>query len=292
MRYYKGKPFRMELLERLRLLSGPDELDRHTDSRTQRDGGTAPGIPVHFRQHGTVVLQPLMECLRGVHRVLPRHGIDNEQYLVRLDGCLDRLRLLHHFFVDVQAAGGIHNHHVTGVLTRMLHRTFRHLDRPRSAFGEDRNADLLAEHLQLINGRRTMHIGRRQQRKTSLTLQMQCELRTEGGLAGALQSRNHDHRWRQRRKRDPDMLAPQKSDQLIVYDLDDQLSGGNAVQHILTHRPPEHVVNELTRNFVVDVGIQEDTAHLTEGLRDIRLGDFALSAQALQDFIKFSAEIF
>ena len=72
----------------------------------------------------------------------------------------------------MQAAGGIDDDHIARVLPRMFQRTPRNIDRSRTTLGEDRDADLLPEHLKLVDGGRTMNVRRREQREPSLPLQM------------------------------------------------------------------------------------------------------------------------
>ncbi len=54
----------------------------------------------------------LVEPLGDLDRVLAGHRVDHEERVVRLDGSRDLADLLHHLFVDGQAAGGVDDQHV------------------------------------------------------------------------------------------------------------------------------------------------------------------------------------
>ena len=62
-----------------------------------------------------------MEGLCGVHRILTGHGVHHQEGFRRGEGFADFPQLLHHVFIDVETAGGIHDHHVHKPGTGMLH---------------------------------------------------------------------------------------------------------------------------------------------------------------------------
>ena len=71
--------------------------------------------------------------------------------------------LLHHRLVDGQTARRIDDDHVVAVLTRMLDGVLGNLHRIAvSLLGVDLDANLAAEHLQLVDGRRTVDVARHQ----------------------------------------------------------------------------------------------------------------------------------
>ena len=57
----------------------------------------------------------------------------------------------------------------------------------------------------------------------TLILEPLCQLASQGGLTGSLQTRQHDHRRRVLGELDPAGLPTQDRDELVVDDLDDLL---------------------------------------------------------------------
>ena len=79
----------MENVDGFHLLTGTDELDRLSDYRTDGESSTTTGIAVEFGKDDTIKVQTVVEFLSGVDGVLARHGVDNEQRLIRLDGLFE-----------------------------------------------------------------------------------------------------------------------------------------------------------------------------------------------------------
>ena len=105
-----------------------------------------------------------MEGFGHIHGILTGHGIHHQQGFIHLHGLLDVYQLLHELFVDLQSACGIQNHNVVAVVTRTGQRLLGDHRGLFGAHGKHRHMDLLAQHLQLINGGRAVHIAGNQQR--------------------------------------------------------------------------------------------------------------------------------
>ncbi len=273
-----GQPLGVKLLEGVQLFTDADELDRLADGRTQRERRTAASIPVHFREDGTVEIQTFVERLRHRHGVLAGHCIDHEEDLVRGNRCLDGLDFLHHLFVDVEPACGINNHNVPRVLSGMLHGMLG--DRPGCGprLLVDGNADLLPQRHQLIDGRRPMNVSRRKHRMASLPGKIQGQFGAKGRFPGTLQSRHQNDRRRHRGEENLLVRRPEQPYQLVINDLDDQLPGSDALEHLLPDRPLQNVVNELLGDLVVDVGIQQHAADFAQRFGDVGFGNLPLPA--------------
>jgi hypothetical protein len=103
----------------------------------------------------------------------------------------------------------------------------RDIDRvahPVARLGRERgHARALADDLQLVDRVGPLQVARHEQRRVALALEPRPELAREGGLAGALQAREHDHARRLLGQPQPPRLAAEDPDELLVDDLDDLL---------------------------------------------------------------------
>jgi hypothetical protein len=101
-----GHSLGMKFLERVQMLAGAHELERHASHGLDREGSAAAGVAVELGHDAAVELQGLVEGLGAVHRVLSRHTVDHQVNLVWRDASIDPLQLLHQLVVDVQPAAG------------------------------------------------------------------------------------------------------------------------------------------------------------------------------------------
>src|SRR5581483_1882562 len=153
-------------------------------------------------------------------------------------------------------------------------------------FTEDGYAHLPAEHAQLLDGGRALQVGPDEQRMTTLLLEPAGELAGSGGLTGALQAGEQDNRRRLRRVGDAQRLAPEDADQLLVDDLDDLLSGREALRQVEPERPLLYPLGELPGDPDVDVGLEQGDADLAQDLVDVLFAQAAAAAQAGEDGVE------
>ena len=106
----------------------------------------------------------LVEGLGDGHGVLAGHRVHHQQDLLGLHRLAHVAQLLHQLFINVQAAGGIDDHRITAVIARVLNGFPGDLHRVALAALEHLHADLSAHDLQLLDGSRTVHVARDQQR--------------------------------------------------------------------------------------------------------------------------------
>ena len=283
-----GHALRVEDLQRIHLLAAGDKLQRFVHHRADRDRRTAARVAVELREHHAVEVEPFVELARRVHGILTRHGVDDEERLRRLDRRLDGRDLLHHRLVDGQTSRRIDDHDVESVLAgipdgvlRDLHGVFVPL------LGVDLDADLAAEDLQLVDGRRTVDVARNEQHLTSLLrLDVGRELAREGRLARALETGDEDD-GRRPFEADVRGRAAHELGQLVAHDLGEHLPGFHGFQHVLTQRLLLHRVGEGLGHLVVDVGVDERPADLLERLGDVDLGDAPFALEYLERPFEF-----
>ena len=269
-------------MQGVHLLAARNEFEGLIDHRTDRDGRTAAGVAVEFREDHAVEIQPLVELPGGVHGVLTRHGVYYEERFGRFHGGLDGRDLLHHRLVHGQASRRIDDHHVAVVLTGVPDAVFGDLHRIHVALlGVDLHADLSAQHFQLVDGRGTVNVAGHQQHLTALlAFEHRGQLAREGGLTRTLQTRDQDHG---RRALQPDVRgrAAHQLSQLVAHDLGHHLPRFDGFEHVLAQRLLFHLVGEALGDLIVDIGVDQRAANLFECLRDVDFGDAAL---ALEDF--------
>ena len=156
-----------------------------------------------------------------------------------------------------------------------LHRVFAAL------FGIYLDADLPSEHLQLVDGCRTVNVaGDQQHLPAFLALDERSQLARESGFTRTLKTRDQNHGGIALQ---PDVRrrAAHQQGQLVAYDLGHHLSGLHRLQYVLSQRLLLHFVGERLGYLVVDVGVDQRTANLLEGFGDVDLRDAAL---AFEDF--------
>ena len=200
-----------------------------------------------------------------------------------LHGGLDIPQLVHQRLVDMQTAGGIQKYHVVTVVGGVLHRF------PGDGHGVDlphfkhRDIQLLAHHLQLGNGGRTVHVAGRQQRALAeLAAHQAGQLRAVGGFTGALQTHHHHHRRPTVGSGDLGVGTAHQFGQFLVDDLDDLLGGRQALQHVAAHAALRHLGHKVLDYLVADVGLQQRQTHFTHTGADVGFRQAALPPEVLE----------
>ena len=283
----------MEDLQGVHLFAARNEFQRFVDHRTDRDGGAAARVAVELGEHHAVEIEPVVELLGRVHGILARHGVDHEERLAGIDGGLDRRDLLHHRLVDGQTARRIDDYDIAALLAGVFDRVLRDLHGVRvSLFGVDLHADLTAQHLQLVDGGRTVDVAGDEQHMAPLLLfEEGGQLAREGRLARTLQTGDQDD-GRSAFQADVGGRAAHELRQLVAHDLGHHLPRLDSRQHVLTQRFLLHLVGERLGDLVVDVGVDQRTADLFERLGDVDLCDAAFAFEDLERPFEFICQVF
>ena len=127
---------------------------------THRQSGTAASVAIGLGEDHAGQRQGFMEGLGSIGGVLAGHGVDDEQGFLRRTDTVKSLYLVHHVGIDMQAAGGIDDHHIMeldlGVLEGRLGDRHRLL---RGVGGEEVDVDFTGQRLELVDGGRTIDVG-------------------------------------------------------------------------------------------------------------------------------------
>ena len=236
----------------------------------------------------------LAKGLGEVDRVLPGHRVGDEERLVRLGGLAHRGHFEHQLLVDVEPAGGVEDHDVIALGAPGLERAPG--DRHRLFAGHDRqagDADLAAEHGQLLLRRRALHVERGEQHLFALAaLEPIGDLGRGRGLARALQPDQHDPDRRRRIEVEPARAAvfagavacpAQHLDQMVVDDLDHHLGRGDRAQHLLAQRLFAHRGDKIADHRQRHIGFEQRQPDLAQRGGDIILAQRAMAAQPVED---------
>ncbi len=278
-----GHTFGMEQIDGIHFFANTHKLDGLAHHRADGQGCPAAGIPVEFGKHHPVEVEAVVEGLSGIHGILTRHGIHHKEGLLGIQVFLQGRDLIHHLGVDGQTAGGIHDNHLVahglGVGNSLSGNTHRIL---AAFFCKHFYAHLLAQHLQLVNGRRTINVACHQQNLLAfLRLQVIGKLGRECCLTATLQTCDEDDG---RTAFDVDFFIGEthQTGQLFVNDFHHQLAGGNRCKDILPQRLFLHCVGKGLGNLKVHVGIEQRPSDILQGLCNIDLTDVALPLEQLK----------
>ena len=285
----------MEDVEVLELLAVGGEHDRGAGELTDAQRGAATGVAVELGQDDAGEADPLAEGLRGHHRVLADHRVEDEEGLVRLDRVTDAPGLGHELLVDTQPAGGVDDHDVvhlgTGVREaplghghRLLHTDdFAVSPDGRAGMGrEDLHAGALADDPELVDRTRPLQVTRHEERGVTLALEPVRELARQSGLTRTLQTGEHDHRRGLLGELDAPRLAAQDRGELGVDDLDDLLRGVEGLGHLGALGPFLDARDERAHDGEGDVRLEQRQADLARRRIDVGVAEPPLSAQVLE----------
>ena len=228
-----------------------------------------------------------METLCHIDGLLSRHGIHHQQDLMGLDTRLDIPKLLHELLIDLQTARRIDDDHIVGMGHGIRNRFPGDGHRIGSLLhGEDGNPKLLAEHLKLLDGRRTIDVRCHQQRPLPLFLEGKPQLSCRCGLACALQSHHHDDSRGLRAHIEAALGAAHEFRQFLIDNLHHNLGGGQGFQYLLSNGPFFDGLDEILDDLEIHIGLKKRHPHFPHGLVDIVLRQLAMSAQFLEGLLQ------
>ena len=130
---------------------------------------------------------------------------------------------------------------------------------------------------QLLDGRRTSHVRRHDNRVAALFRQPLRQLARGRGLARALQPEHQNHARTSRGLLQPALGIAEQREQLIANDLDDLLARGQALEDRLIHRPIAHAIDERLDDLEVDVRFEQRQPDFPEGVLDRGLRETCFS---------------
>ena len=130
-------------------------------------------------------------------------------------------------------------------------------------------------HLQLLDGGGAVDVAGHQKGPFALLLKVVGQLGAVGGFTGALEAAHQDDGWDLGGEVDPGVGGTHKGGHLVVYDLDDLLGRGEALQHLLPYCLFGDRFHKILGHLIVDVRLQEGKTHLPHGFLYIRFAELA-----------------
>ena len=282
----------MEVLERVRLLTDADVLDRLLEHAVDRERRTAARIAIHLREDDAGDVEPRVEALGDLDRVLARHAVGDEEDLVGPDGGLEPLQLAHHLVVDLQPARGIHEHDAIARAARLIDavaRDLHHVLMP--ALGVHRDVELLTERLELVDRGWPVDVRGDEARLTALCLELSRELGRGRRLSRTLEPDHHHDGGRDRAQLQPFATLAEHRRELVIDDLHQLLGGRDRLELTDADCLLLDALEELAGQGEVDVGLEEDATYFTQPVLDVRFGEDTTAAQAREGGLEFLGKL-
>src|SRR5215210_6991403 len=286
----RGHALGVEELQVVVLFADADEADRHARHGADREGRAAAGVAVELGEDGAGQRQGGGELLGALHRVLAGHRVGHEQGLVRLDPVGEAADLVHQRLVDMEAAGGVHDHHVVSALAGdgegALAESDHGLSRVRL---QHRHVDAAADLLELLDGGGALQVAGDEKRVLAALLEALGQLARGGRLARALEAAEHDDR-RAAVEAELGPLLAEEGGELVADDLHDLLRRGEALHHLLPEGALADPVDERLDHPEVHVGFEKSQTDLAQRRVERFGGDLAFALQAAEDVLELVLE--
>ena len=289
----RGHPLRLEGLQLGDLLPHSGEEDGLAHRLLHGESRAAPGVPIQLGQDDAVHADLLVEFPGDVDGLLAGHRVDHQHGVVDRDLLADLLELREHRLVNLEAPGGVEDDDVAIEPPCLLQPALAEIGGLALAVGHgDRDLVVLAQLLQLLGRRRTLGVGRHEERAMSVPPGGERELGAGGGLAAALEADEHHHGGRLRLVAQLALLPAQQRHQLLVDDLHDLLAGSERLEHVGTDGALADAVDQGTGDLEVDVRLEEGETHLAHPQLDLLLGQAAAPGERLEDLTEAVGEGF
>ena len=188
-------------------------------------------------------------------------------------------KLVHQLGVDVQPAGRVENHYVGFEFLCPLDGRLAEGHRIGGIqVGVDGQAQLLAEHLQLLDGGGPLQVGGHEHRLSAALVDHPPQLAAGGRLARALQPAEHQHR-NVGAEMERVVNGPHQVDQFLADDADQLLGGTERFRDRFAGCLFADAGHEVLDDRETDVGFEQSPLDQLQALAHVRLGEPAASPQ-------------
>ena len=189
----------------------------------------------------------------------------------------------------MEPTGRVQDHDVEAFLARGFEAEPRRSDGILAVERVDRDLDLLAELLELVDRCGSLEVARDERGPLAVLPKEQGELCGRGRLARALQAREEDHR-RRTSEREARVTRAHERGELLVDDLHDLLARRQALEDVLPERALLHRRGEVAGDLEVHVRLEERQANLAHRLGDGLLVEASAATEAAERGLKLVGE--
>jgi hypothetical protein len=190
----------------------------------------------------------------------------------------------------VQTAGGVNDDRVEPFGLRFAERALRAGDRVHRVGLIDAHLGLVGHDRELLDGGRTADVGGHHQGMAALPFEPASELSRRGGLARPLQPEQQHDAGSAGVFGEAALGIAKEGEHLVADDLDDLLTGRQALEHCLIHRPIADPVDERLDDLEVDVGFEQRHPDLAERRFDVIFGQAHLAPERLEGVLDAGAQ--
>ena len=281
----------IEAFERVVFFAKADELYRRASHFADGKRRATARVTVELGENDAGEAEALVKFAGGTDRVLPDHGVGDEQHFAGLQFLFQSGEFVHQLVVDVQAAGGVDKHDVAGGEFRFLDRAAHNFQRfVRAGGGPNGNADGLGDLRKLFASGGTIHVGGNHDRPVAMLRQPLRQFAGGGGFTGTLQADDHPDRRRARGEQRLGVFA-EKIEQFVANNLDDLLVGRKLQHDFGAESLGADVGEEFVRDANVDVAFQQGFADFSERGVQVLVGELALPAQILESSLQLVCQV-
>ena len=187
----------------------------------------------------------------------------------------------------MQSTRRVENHHLDVQLAGLRDPVLADLHRPhRRVFRMHGHTQLGTQNPQLLDGRRTLQVGRNQHRSHALRLQQLGQLAAGRGFPTPLQPAHHQDGDIALAKLDLVIDRPHQGRQLLIQQMHKLLRRIDRLKQILSERGRLHPIGELLHHVIIHIGFQQCLPHLAQTAVDIALSQFSAHAEKRQSGIE------
>ena len=206
---------------------------------------------------------------------------------------------MHERLVDREATCGVVDDDVAAELLGLGAGRSADVDRALARDAEDRDLELGAEDLELLDGGGALHVGGDEQRLLLLFFEVARELGARRRFAGALEPDHHDPGRAALRERDGLAVVGHHLFELVVADLDEEVAGGDVARlagllHSALQRLPDRLLldagEEGFDDADLDVRFEQAQADLAQGGVDVAVGELGEPGEAIAGLAKAFGE--
>ena len=158
-------------------------------------------------------------------------------------------------------------------------------------FRERRQPRGLADDFELFDRRGPVDIRRHQHGISPALTQIETQLSGQRGLSRTLQPDQHDDAGKRVGKVDRHLFFAHQLFELIEQYLYDLLTRRDAGQNLLPDGLLLDVFDELPRDLVVDIRLQEDSTDFPKRIGDVLFGQPSAASQLADDAVEFFAKL-